>query len=145
MSTTLRLYEQGSPESWRELMLTNIGKEKMDTIRSLSNDLLTLETAKVARDRESINQTLLLNRIGVTTMTALSLLALFMYLRQTAALDRQRGEQQNVVQAERDQLEVEVAAPHRAARPSSRCTCRRCARTSAATSPASCTTSSARC
>ena len=110
MSTTLRLYEQGSPESWRELVLTNIGKEKMDTIRSLSNDLLALETSKVAKDRESINQTLLLNRLGVTTMTALSLLALFMYLRQTAALDRQRGEQQNVVQAERDRLEVEVAA-----------------------------------
>ena len=110
MSTTLRLYEQGSPDSWRELMLTNIGKEKMDTIRSLSDDLLALETAKVAKDRESINQTLLLNRLGVTTMTALSLLALFMYLRQTAALDRQRGEQQNVVQAERDRLEVEVAA-----------------------------------
>jgi len=110
MATTLRLYEQGSPDSWRELMLTNIGKEKMDTIRALSNDLLALETDKVAKDRESINQTLLLNRLGVTTMTALSLLALFMYLRQTAALDRQRGEQQNVVQAERDRLEVEVAA-----------------------------------
>jgi len=110
MSTTIRLYDQGSPESWRELMLTNIGKEKMDTIRSLSNELLALETAKVSKDRESINQTLLLNRLGVTTMTALSLLALFMYLRQTAALDRQRGEQQNVVQAERDRLEVEVAA-----------------------------------
>ena len=110
MATTVRLYEQGSPESWRELMLTDIGKEKMDTIRSLSNDLLALETSKVAKDRESINQTLLLNRLGVTTMTALSLLALFMYLRQTAALDRQRAEQQNVVQAERDRLEVEVAA-----------------------------------
>ena len=110
MATILRLYENGSPESWRELMLTNIGKEKMDAIRSLSNDLLALETDKVNKDRESINQTLLLNRLGVTTMTALSLLALFMYLRQTAALDRQRGEQQNVVQAERDRLEVEVAA-----------------------------------
>ena len=110
MSTTLRLYEQGSPDSWRELMLTDIGKEKMDTIRSLSNELLALETSKVTKDRDSINQTLLLNRLGVTTMTALSLLALFMYLRQTAALDRQRAEQQNVVQAERDRLEVEVAA-----------------------------------
>ena len=110
MATTLRLYEKGSPESWRELILTDIGKEKMDTIRGLSNDLLALETDKVSKDRESINQTLLLNRLGVTTMTALSLLALFMYLRQTAALDRQRSEQQNVVQAERDRLEVEVAA-----------------------------------
>ena len=64
----------------------------------------------MAKDRESVYQTLLLNRLGVTAMTALSLLALFMYLRQTAALDRQRAEQQDVVQAERDRLEVEVAA-----------------------------------
>lgn len=110
MATTLRLYEQGSGEGWRDLMLTNIGKEKMDTIRTLAGELLALETAQVERDRRSVNQTLLLNRLGVTAMTVLSLLALFMYLRQTAALDRQRAEQQNVVQAERDRLEVEVAS-----------------------------------
>ncbi|MEP7056190.1 MAG: CHASE3 domain-containing protein [Caldimonas sp.] len=111
MATTIRLYDQGgSGQGWRELMLTNIGKEKMDTIRALSIQLLALETGKVSSDQESVNQTLLLNRLGVTTMTALSLLALFMYLRQTAALDRQRAEQQNVVQAERDRLEIEVAA-----------------------------------
>jgi len=110
MATTLRLYDQGSGETWRDLTLTNIGKEKMDTIRALAGQLLALETAQVAKDRESVNQTLLLNRLGVTAMTALSLLALFMYLRQTAALDRQRAEQQDIVQAERDRLEVEVAA-----------------------------------
>lgn len=110
MATTVRLYDQGSAEGWRELILTNIGKEKMDTIRALSIQLLALETAKVGKDQESVNQTLLLNRLGVTTMTALSLLALFMYLRQTAALDRQRAEQQTVVRTERDRLEIEVAA-----------------------------------
>jgi signal transduction histidine kinase len=41
-------------------------------------------------------------------MTAISLLALFMYLRQTRALDQQRREQQAAVQAERDLLEAEV-------------------------------------
>ena len=110
MATTLRLHDTRGNDSWRDLMLTNIGQEKMETIRALSNELLTLETAKVSKDRDSVYQTLLLNRIGVTAMTALSLLALFMYLRQTAALDRQRFEQQGVVQAERDRLEVEVAS-----------------------------------
>ncbi|MDQ6679949.1 MAG: CHASE3 domain-containing protein [Pseudomonadota bacterium] len=110
LSTTLRLREQDPGGGWRDLMLTNIGQEKMDTIRALSNELLAVETANVARGRESVYQTLLLNRIGVSAMTALSLLALFMYLRQTAALDRQRAEQQNVVQAERDRLEGEVSS-----------------------------------
>ncbi|HEX7441437.1 MAG TPA: CHASE3 domain-containing protein [Caldimonas sp.] len=110
MATTLQLYDAGRAEAWHELLLTNIGKEKMETLQTLSNQLLALETAKVTLDLESVSQTLLLNRLGVTTMTALSLLALIMYLRQTAALDRQRAEQQRVVQAERDRLEIEVAA-----------------------------------
>lgn len=110
IATTLKLYEEGHTDASRELMLTNIGKENMDAFRAAWGDLLALETAEVAAGRESVYQTLLLNRIGVTAMTALSLLALFMYLRQTAALDRQRGEQQDVVQAERDRLEGEVLA-----------------------------------
>lgn len=109
LSTTLLLFAKGG-ETWRELMLTDIGREKMEDIRVLSNELLALETAKVEANRESVYQTLLLNRIGVTAMTALSLLALLMYLRQTNALDRQRSEQQGVVQAERDRLEGEVAS-----------------------------------
>jgi signal transduction histidine kinase len=50
----------------------------------------------------------MINRIGVTAMAALSLLALFMYLRQTTALVRLREEQRRVAQAERDQFEREV-------------------------------------
>ena len=49
-----------------------------------------------------------MNRIGVSAMTALSLLALYMYLRQTTALVRQREERRRQVQSERDQLEREV-------------------------------------
>jgi signal transduction histidine kinase len=90
-------------------MLSNIGKEQMDAVRSVSAELLKFENARVAIGRASVTQTLLLNRIGVTAMTALSLLALFMYLRQTSALVLQREEQRRVVQAERDQLEAEVA------------------------------------
>jgi signal transduction histidine kinase len=109
MATTLHVHDDGG-DRWRDLLLTNIGKETMDNVRALSNQLLTLETSKVARGRESVYQTLLLNRIGVSAMTALSLLALFMYLRQTAALDRQRWERQDLVQTERDRLEAEVAS-----------------------------------
>ena len=109
LSETLKLHDDGKEGAWQELMLSNIGQEQMDTVRSLSAELLKFETARVSIGRASVTQTLLLNRIGVTAMTALSLLALFMYLRQTSALVRQRDEQRRVVQAERDQLEIEVA------------------------------------
>jgi signal transduction histidine kinase len=111
MDQTLARYDPATGGgSWRELVLANIGKEQMDTFRTLSGELLARETRQVSKEQDSVNQTLLLNRIGVTAMTALSLLALFMYLRQTAALDRQRAQQQDVIQAERDRLEEEVAA-----------------------------------
>ena len=108
MRTTLELYDQGKEDAWRELLLSNIGQEKMETLRVLSAELVQLETAAIGVHRKGVFQTLLLNRIGVTAMTALSLLALFMYLRQTAALERQRDERQREIQAERDNLELVV-------------------------------------
>jgi len=108
LGVTLKLHDEGKEEAWHSLLLSNIGQEQMDTVRTLSEDLLKFETARVDVERRSITQTLLLNRLGVTAMTALSLLALFMYLRQTSALVAQREEQRRVVQGERDQLESEV-------------------------------------
>jgi len=109
LSETIKLHDDGKEGAWQELMLSNIGQEQMDLVRNVSAELLKFETARVAAGRTSVSQTLMLNRIGVTAMTALSLLALFMYLRQTSALVLQREEQRRVVQAERDQLEIEVA------------------------------------
>ena len=108
LAETMKLYDAGKDEAWHALILSNIGKEQMDLVRSQSEQLLAIESAKLAAARQSLSQTLLLNRIGVTAMTALSLLALYMYLRQTTALVRQRDEQRRDVQAERDQLEREV-------------------------------------
>jgi signal transduction histidine kinase len=88
--------------------MTDIGREEMDLVRELSEQLLAHETAKVAAGRDNVYGALMFNRVGVSGMTALSLLALFMYLRQTAALGRQRSEQARLVQQERDQLEVEA-------------------------------------
>ncbi|CAN5708326.1 hypothetical protein BH11PSE8_BH11PSE8_03760 [soil metagenome] len=108
LSTTLRLYEEGREEAWRGVLLTNFGKEKMDAVRVNIDKLLKLESGKVDIERRGVYQTLLINRIGVTAMTALSLLALFMYLRQTAALEAHRADRQRAVQADRDRLEAEV-------------------------------------
>ena len=73
-----------------------------------ASELLEHETARGRRSTaQSVYQTLLLNRIGVAAMAALSLLALFMYLRQTAALDAPaRRAAAARSQAERDRLEA---------------------------------------
>jgi len=108
LAETMKLYDGGKEDAWRSVILSNIGQEQMDAVRSLSQSLLDRENARVEVARESLAQTLLLNRIGVSAMTALSLLALYMYLRQTTALVRQREDQARLVQAERDQFAGEV-------------------------------------
>jgi signal transduction histidine kinase len=109
LSETMKLHDAGTGDGWRDLLLTNIGKDEMDSVRHLSEQLLELESAKVAEARDSVKQTLVLTRIGVTAMSAMCLLALFMYLRQTTAIVGLREEQRRIVQAERDLLEREVA------------------------------------
>ena len=108
LSTGVALYDAGRAEAWRELLMTNIGQEKMDAVRAGLQRLLEIESVKIDAGRQSVYRTLLLNRLGVIAMTVLSLIALFMYLRQTRALETQRVQQQRALQAERDFLETEV-------------------------------------
>jgi signal transduction histidine kinase len=105
LEVTIGLAERGREEQLHEMNASGIGKEKMDLIRTVSAQLLADETNRVVMGREDVYDALLLNRIGIGAMVALSLLALFMYLRQTAALDAQREEQRRIIQAEHDRLE----------------------------------------
>ena len=80
----------------------------MAEFRVIGEGLLDGEERNIARDRKAIYRTLLIGRIGIIILSALGLLALLMYQRQTIALKRQQLEQQRLVQIERDRLEVEV-------------------------------------
>jgi CHASE3 domain sensor protein len=110
LATTIDLHDRGVENAWRELMLSDIGREKMEHVRKLGERLIEHETAEVEVGRRSVYQTLWLNRIGVSAMAAVSLLALFMYLRQTATLDRALADEAERMASERDRLEQEVAA-----------------------------------
>lgn len=109
LDATMSLYDEGKTEAWRAVLLTDIGKEQMQEIRSMTEQLLAEEARKDTAGRRDVDYTLLLNRIGVAAMTAISLLALGMFLRQTAALEATRRERELATEAERDQLEIEVA------------------------------------
>jgi signal transduction histidine kinase len=109
LSESLRLYDEGKLEAATQLVLSDIGKEKMEAVRQLTAELIARETSNVTIGRQDIYQTLWLSRVGVAVLSGLSLLALFMYLRQTSLLERQREEQRRLVQIERDRLEREVS------------------------------------
>ncbi len=110
LATTLDLHDRsGGGSAWRELVLTDIGREKMEGLRSASSRLLALETQRVNREREDVYATLRSGRLGVNAMTALSLLALVLFLRQTLAFDRVHRQHALAMQAERDRLRAEAA------------------------------------
>jgi signal transduction histidine kinase len=108
LALTLRLHQQGREGATRDIVLSDIGKEQMDLIRALSAELLAKETLRVAAGRNDIYGTLMLSRIGIAALSGIGLLALFMYLQQGLALKIQEQEQQRLLQAERDRLELEV-------------------------------------
>jgi len=108
VSTSIELYDAGRTDAWRGLLLTDIGREKMEAIRTLSQSLVEIETARVAEDRRELFQTLALARIGVHLLTLAGLLALFLFLRQGAKVAALEREAATALQAERDRLEADV-------------------------------------
>jgi signal transduction histidine kinase len=109
LASSMQPFDAGKPKTSGEIARNAVGKKQMDAIHTLSADLLEHEARSVAAGRSSIYQTLMLSRIGVAALSGFSLLALALYLRQGSVLDRQRQEQQHLVQVERDRLEVVVA------------------------------------
>lgn len=108
LALTIERFDNGNADAAREIVLSDIGKEQMETIRRLSGELLDYETRKIAVGRAEVYQLLQTDRIGVAVFGLLSLLGLLMYLRQNSKLWTQQRELQTAVQIERDRLEVEV-------------------------------------
>lgn len=109
LSTTIALHDQGQGEAATALMLTDMSKAKMDAIRNLTTELLAHETRKVESSKARLYRTLMTGRIGMAVLSAISLMALFLYLRQTFALKRAQEAQQGLIQMDHDRLEIVVA------------------------------------
>ena len=109
LAETIRLLDEGKIDAAKELVLSDIGKEKMEALRALSAQLLAGETSNLEASRADIYRTLLLSRIGMAALSAVSLLALFLFLRHAETTVLHEKELKRLLQAERDGLEVNVA------------------------------------
>jgi signal transduction histidine kinase len=92
----------------QHIALEDSDERKMEAIQKLSDQLLDLESASAAESQNDVYRTLMLSRVGVALLSAIALLALMMYLRQSFALVRQQQVVQHIAQTERDRLEIEV-------------------------------------
>lgn len=109
LAQTIRLHDEGKNEAAMKLILGNIDKDEIAEMRRLSDDLLEHEMLNVVEVRDSMYQALMRHRIGVVLFSAVNLLALFIYMRQTFTLEKKHEEIERTVQAERDRLESEVS------------------------------------
>ena len=112
--------------------------------RRRPRELIAISNEHVMLGQAQIAKSLRFARIGIALVAVAGLLAFYLYLRQTHALRSAGERQQEALQRERNAWRTRCAsAPPRW--PSSPPTCSRCAKTSAASWRASCTTSWARC
>ncbi|GAP36620.1 CHASE3 domain-containing protein [Piscinibacter sakaiensis] len=106
----LSLRREGRNDAAQALLLSGIGREKMESIRRLADSLIAEENARVSRGLTNVFETLLLNRVGVAALAVISLIALGMFLHQSRVIDSQRAERQAQMAAEKERLEREVHA-----------------------------------
>jgi signal transduction histidine kinase len=87
----------------------------VDALSDLRDGTVSLQQLRATPvDNEAdVYRTLWLNRVGVAALSVVSLLAFYLYLRQSLAaetqLEREKDERQRAVQIEHERLEVEVA------------------------------------
>ena len=105
MELSLRLRRQGNEDAWKFILNTDVGKEHMEAIRQHAQELIARSDMRLQQGREQIEQSLMLSRIGIATVTAIGLLAFYMYLRQTQAVQMVNLREQELLERERDRLE----------------------------------------
>ncbi|MGN6527180.1 MAG: CHASE3 domain-containing protein [Burkholderiaceae bacterium] len=108
LNTTITLYESQRSDGWRDLVLTDIGRETMLAIEQQARAMARVEGARIDESRELLQETLLFSRIGIAALVFLSLAALLLYARQARRFDAERVERAAALRFERDRLEAEV-------------------------------------
>lgn len=105
MELSVRMRREGNEDAWKFILHTDVGREHMTMIRKHAQELMARSDQYVRQGREQVEQSLMLSRIGIATVTAIGLLAFYMYLRQTQAVQRVNQREQAMLEHERDRLE----------------------------------------
>lgn len=109
LAVAIRLHDEGRSAASTDAVLSALNKKQMEAIRALGTELLSAQILKAEVRREKLYGTLQGRRVGMALLTAVSLIAMFLFLRRTDELKQQEERLKDVVQTERDRLEVEVA------------------------------------
>ena len=108
MEVSVRLRKQGNEDAWKFVLMTDIGKEHMDFIRSQAGKLIQSATEGMETARGQVEESLRFSRLGIALVAFAGLLAFYLYLRQSIRLKLAGEQQQAALQQERDLLEGQV-------------------------------------
>lgn len=108
MDMSVRMRKQGNEEAWKFVLLTDVGKEQMDAIRSQAGRLMQSATESMEAAQDRVEQSLRFARLGIGLVAVAALTAFYLYLRQTTRLKLAGEQQQAALQQERDLLETQV-------------------------------------
>ncbi len=110
MDLSVRLRRQGNEDAWKFVLSTDVGLENMQAVRQHAKALIGYASVGINVAQEQIHNSLLLARLGISLVCAIGLLAFYMYLRQTHALQKSTELAQASLEAERSRLEELVGA-----------------------------------
>ncbi|MFE8647189.1 CHASE3 domain-containing protein [Sphingomonas sp. NCPPB 2930] len=108
IDSSVALRKQGDEDAWRSVLLTGTGREHMEAIRAQTAQLMAETRSAVTLGQEQVVRALQLSRLGIAGVTLAGLLAFYMYLRQTHALKTADRRQKDILEQERNGLELQV-------------------------------------
>ncbi|RYF76960.1 MAG: histidine kinase [Comamonadaceae bacterium] len=100
-----RMRQAGNDDAWKFVINTDVGREEMDSIRAEIGGLIATSNRSIDAGQQQIADALKLSRVGIAVVALAALLAFYLYLRQTSALQSIGERQQGLLQRERDALE----------------------------------------
>ena len=109
MRLTLRWYREGDEAAWRGLLMSDLGWERMESVRHSVDALIDEATAAAQREQTTVQQSLQWGRLVVHFTTLMAVLLLIFFLRKSAALQRAHQEHTDAMAAEHERLEHSVA------------------------------------
>jgi signal transduction histidine kinase len=111
MQTTVDMFDStrsNQDSGWRELMLTDIGRETMVEFDSIARRVTDEETRRLDAAGHVLDDTLRASRIGIAAMVLLSLVVLLALMANARRLADERALRLQALGSERDRLDAEV-------------------------------------
>lgn len=105
LAITVRMQKEGKQQTGKDFMFSGIGREYMDAIRGVGDELLAIETSRLNSSQREVSDILLFSRVGVALLSAISLLLVMLNMRHNQSLRAQQDLHQQAMHAEQERLQ----------------------------------------